>query len=302
MLPLKETLKNKLPKEENKSTLQRLNRVALFTNARDEKNLKEWAAHHILLGFDSIFIFDHKSVVPLKKEFANFDKRVTIIDGSRLEGAVKMPFMNWALEIARRLQIDKFIYLDADEYLVLNGFSHVKEFLQKYNYPSLAVNWLLFGSNMHKEEPTDSLLIDSYTKSDMMLNFHVKTFVSTKAVWKANNPHFYNLYPHDSYQHFCLQGLMKPPFFKNDCKTSYEAADAYIAHYINQSEETFRRRKMQRPQDDTGTKRLDYDIQQIHNQHNDIDNLQVKTLYSSRIYNFLLNFQDKEQDSNDCLH
>ena len=31
----------------------------LFTNARDESNLKEWCAHHLLLGFDCIYIFDH---------------------------------------------------------------------------------------------------------------------------------------------------------------------------------------------------------------------------------------------------
>ena len=31
-------------------------RVVLFTNARDEKNIKEWAAHHLLLGFSLIYI------------------------------------------------------------------------------------------------------------------------------------------------------------------------------------------------------------------------------------------------------
>ena len=36
-------------------------KVALFTNARDEKHIKEWAAHHLLIGFEYIFIFDHKS-------------------------------------------------------------------------------------------------------------------------------------------------------------------------------------------------------------------------------------------------
>ena len=35
--------------------------VILFTNARNEKNIKEWAAHHLLIGFSAICIFDHKS-------------------------------------------------------------------------------------------------------------------------------------------------------------------------------------------------------------------------------------------------
>jgi len=48
------------------------NSVVLFTNARNEKNIKEWAAHHLLLGFDLVYIFDHKSDVPLINVFKKF--------------------------------------------------------------------------------------------------------------------------------------------------------------------------------------------------------------------------------------
>ena len=41
--------------------------VALFTNARNEKHIKEWVAHHLLIGFELIVIFDHKSIKPLNK-------------------------------------------------------------------------------------------------------------------------------------------------------------------------------------------------------------------------------------------
>ncbi len=54
-------------------------KVGLFCNARDEKNIKEWAAHHLLIGFDVIVLIDHNSKIPLKEVFANFDKRVNII-------------------------------------------------------------------------------------------------------------------------------------------------------------------------------------------------------------------------------
>ena len=57
-------------------------KVALFTNARDELHIKEWAAHHLLIGFDQIIIFDHKSKIPLTNVFQNFDKRVKIINVS----------------------------------------------------------------------------------------------------------------------------------------------------------------------------------------------------------------------------
>ena len=36
--------------------MNRTGKVILFTNARDELKLKEWVAHHLLLGFDFIYI------------------------------------------------------------------------------------------------------------------------------------------------------------------------------------------------------------------------------------------------------
>ncbi|HEV8052986.1 MAG TPA: hypothetical protein VGP47_10880 [Parachlamydiaceae bacterium] len=69
------------------------NPVILFTNARNEKNIKEWAAHHLLLGFDFVYIFDHKSDLPLTDELINFDPRV-IVERCEWENPVKMPLMN----------------------------------------------------------------------------------------------------------------------------------------------------------------------------------------------------------------
>ena len=45
--------------------------VILFTNARDEPNIAEWVAHHLLLGFDKVIIFDHLSKVPIKTTIPN---------------------------------------------------------------------------------------------------------------------------------------------------------------------------------------------------------------------------------------
>ena len=54
-------------------------KVILFTNAIDEKNMREWVAHH-LLGFDEIYIFDHQSIIPLTGQFDNFNiEKIKII-------------------------------------------------------------------------------------------------------------------------------------------------------------------------------------------------------------------------------
>ena len=73
--------------------------VGLFCNARNEKNIKEWAAHHLLIGFDKIIIFDHKSDIPLKDVFNKFDKRVSTIRVNLPDGNIKNKLMNGLNEI-----------------------------------------------------------------------------------------------------------------------------------------------------------------------------------------------------------
>ena len=215
--------------------------VALFTNARDEKNIKEWAAHHLLIGFDKIIIFDHKSILPLKNVFINFDNRVTIIDAKHYEKNVKLTLMNIASNIAKNLKVDWFIYLDADEFLILsNQFIDVKHFLNHY-------------SNAH-------------------------------SLGKAVNPHYYVI--QNSNRMFGMNKRLNEPFCFNNINVNYSISPAYIAHYVNQSEETYLRRKVNLPTDDTGNFRNN-DIKNIHNYHNSNENLFPKNKYSEIVKKFL---------------
>ena len=259
--------------------------VALFTNARDEKNIKEWAAHHLLIGFDKIIIFDHKSILPLKNVFINFDNRVTIIDAKHYEKNVKLTLMNIASNIAKNLKVDWFIYLDADEFLILsNQFIDVKHFLNHYsNAHSLGVNWLMFGSNNHVKDP-EGLILENYTKSEIILDQHVKSFVRPGEVVKAVNPHYYVI--QNSNRMFGMNKRLNEPFCFNNINVNYSISPAYIAHYVNQSEETYLRRKVNLPTDDTGNFRNN-DIKNIHNYHNSNENLFPKNKYSEIVKKFL---------------
>ena len=259
--------------------------VALFTNARDEKNIKEWVAHHLLIGFDKIIIFDHKSILPLKNVFQNFDNRVTIIDAKHYEKNVKLTLMNVAAKIAKKLKVDWFIYLDADEFLILsNQFIGVKHFLNHYNNAySLAVNWLVFGSNNHVKEP-EGLILENYTKSEINLDKHVKSFVRPSEVIKANNPHYYVI--QNPNRMFGINRRLTEPFYFNNININYSIAPAYIAHYINQSEETYLKRKINLPTDDTGVFRNN-DVKNIHNNSNSHENLFPKNKYSGNVKKFL---------------
>ena len=296
-------------------------KVFLFTNARNEKHIKEWAFHHLLIGFDHVFIFDHQSLPPI----VPFDRNVTIIR-CNMQNPVKMYLMNEALKIAKMYKADWFIYLDADEFIILNDFTPlniyngtlksvpqnmegqlltinelkgnppqedypisnlhrfkgIKEMLQKYHHAhSLSLNWLMFGTNHHIREPP-GLIFDNYTKSEKKLHHHVKTFVRPNEVIRSVNPHYYLM--KNSNKLFNLNNqLMNPHTLAfNPINSEYSEVPAYIAHYIYQSQETYINRKIKLPTDDTGIIRsLDKDI---HNRYNDIENNDPKNKYSERLH------------------
>jgi hypothetical protein len=260
--------------------------VALFTNARDESHIKEWAAHHLLIGFDYVVIFDHKSTMPLSQVFHNFDKRVITIPYNG-ENPVKLKLMNKAIVIARKLNVDWFIYLDADEFIILNSkFNGIKSLLNKYkDADSLALNWLMFGSNNLIKEP-EGLILDNYTKSELIIDKHVKTFVRPFAAMNAINPHYYVV--QDKRRMFALNRILdgSEPYSFNTCNIPYHKMSAFIAHYVYQSEETYVKRKVILPADDSGHKRENI-IGQIHQLYNEHENLYPKLKYAETVNKFL---------------
>jgi len=262
------------------------NKVCLFTNARDEKHIKEWAAHHLLIGFDKIIIFDHKSKLSLKKEFENFDKRVKIINASNLDTSIKITLMNQASQIANLLEMDWMIYLDSDEFIILNKYKNVKQLLTVYNHAdSLGVNWLLFGSNHLTKDP-DGLILENYTKSELFLNDHLKSFVRPSKIIRPGNPHFYVI--KDPNRYFGVNNKnITTLHHSNDYPIEYHKSPIYIAHYVNQSEETFTKRKLILPRDDNGEHRKLDNIVEIHNQYNSIQNDDPKNKYAEDVKNFL---------------
>lgn len=267
-------------------------KVVLFANARDESHIKEWVAHHLLIGFDNIIIFDHKSMIPLEKEFANFDKRVKIINCGKLEGNIKIQLMNIAKDIALTLKATWMIYLDIDEYIIINNGDNnkgIKLFLNNFNgIDQLAINWLMYGtSGLIKtlDISKGELILDNYTRSDELLCNHVKSFVKPEEIISATNPHYYNI--KNPNKNFGIDGkIFNPPF--HNVSIPFYKSPIYISHYVYQSENTYIKRKLNIPRDDSGTYRTDDNIKHIHQLYNERDNLLAKKKYSKQVYDFLV--------------
>jgi len=265
-------------------------KVILFTNARNEKNIKEWAAHHLLIGFSAVCIFDHKSTIPLTNVFKNFDKRVKVLRVD-FENPVKLRLMNMAVTIAKQNRFDWMLYLDADEFLILNTFTGVKNLLSAFNYAhSLSINWVMFGTNYLKNEP-EGLILENYTKSESKPVLHVKCFVRPQEVIDATNPHWFNIYNPKRMITITNKIAQKTPTFGyafNPCSAKYQNLRAYIAHYVYQSEETYIKRKVMLEADD-GTGKKNEDLT-IHDRYNDVDNFYPKNKYSENVKTFLQRF------------
>lgn len=262
-------------------------KTILFTNARDEPHICEWAAHHLLLGFDQIVIFDHKSKTPITTPF----KRVRVVPVGNMATPIKIPLMIMAARIAKQAGATWMLYLDADEFLVMGNSSTggIKTYLSHIPpaVSQIAINWLMFGTSGLIDElvPTTDLIIDKYLRSDEHLNKHVKCIVRPHTVAGADNPHFFKTRTGISI------GIDGRPFIApfHDFKQPrpFFTAPLFIAHYVFQSENTYRRRKLDLPRDDNGTMRIDNNIKSIHDQFNVRDNFMVQRLYSSRVRAFL---------------
>jgi hypothetical protein len=257
----------------------------LFTNARDEPKIAEWIAHHLLLGFDKIHVFDHKSVTPISNTIGSLinDKRVSITR-VEMDGSIKLDLMTRAVQISQKNNVSWMLYLDADEFLLLNNFNNVRELLNAFNFAdAIGVNWLMFGSSHHVSQPP-GLLMENFTMSDKLINQHVKSFVRPdKVILPAVNPHFFNMVNPNRYFAATLNKMVQGPF--NPIPRIFTKVTAYIAHYYTQSEAEYNRRKGRVLDDGTTKGGLGAEIHTI---HNEVGNNQLQNKYSHRTKVFLL--------------
>jgi hypothetical protein len=253
------------------------NLVYIFTNARDEPNIAEWVAHHINLGFDKIYVFDHLSIEPISSKIkTDFDGKLNLIQ-TKGEGNIKLNLMRDAVNICKKNNVSWMLYLDADEFLCLNNHTNIKDYLKHFSHAdSIGINWLMFGNSGHINQPK-GLLTENFTRSELKLNKHVKSFVRPSCVKNIVNPHFYSII-NTSRCYTCNGTKMKMGPF-NTQPLPFMNSAAYIAHYYIQSEEEYIRRKGRNMDDGSGTK-LGLDVNIM---YNNISNIEVKNKYSQSI-------------------
>lgn len=251
-------------------------KTILFTNVRDETHIREWVDHHLSLGFEFIYIFDHMSQIPVSKLVNDLGNvMVERIDKPFTTDFHKMTLINKAVDYAQSNEYEWMLYLDGDEFLYLRDDKNINDFLDQYKYTDqLGINWLLFGSNNLENEPPG--IRRYYTKSNRFLDRHVKSFVKPSSVEKSVNPHYYIMSNHSktiSWDGTEFQG----PFYGEGKKIDKNSCNAYIAHYFSQCYDVYKKRKMSRQRDDAPE--LKWDViprEKFHKEHNDIENYDMQ--------------------------
>ena len=237
-------------------------KVGVSTNARDEANILEWIAFHLVVGFDHIVVVDHLSERPIAQLLKPcFADRITVIRFSERtqNGSKKHMVENICVPEMKRLGVEWMIHLDADEYFnpCLPG-RKVQDFLSAFGpeVHQIRLNWMLFGSSFHNDQP-EGLVLENFTLCAGVADPHVKCFFRVSSFQALWNPHVVllkhaesdtvktvNVFNQQCNDHLCC--------FEDTTKHHFSTFPCLINHYYVQSYKTYRNRKTRYPRDDCG--------------------------------------------------
>ncbi len=227
--------------------------LALCCIAKDEDaSLREWICYHSLLGVEHFIIYDNFSAYPIRHRLKEFgaQKNITLLV---LPGqAMQMQAYQHCLDNFGE-QFKWIGFLDLDEFVCLKKDDDLRVFLSEYeNYAGLALNWRLFGSNVHIQKPAGPV-IANYTQAypeKAQIHLHVKSFVQPARTFSVSRPHNFLYKPGE----FCVNARHRP--LPSDTPFSQpEYGSAWINHYYFKSQQDWEE-KLLRGRSDTALESL----------------------------------------------
>ena len=174
-------------------------KIGICAIAKDENfYIDEWIRYHLKLGVDQICIFQNnwRYSGPFTE---NFHVHWYAQDGEVQQLNAYNRFLhNTNLSIQ---ELDWCAFVDVDEYICVRDVSRsFQDILEEFQtYPSLTINWRLFGSSRLSWDGSRDV-VTRFTKCEAVLNKHIKQVVNLKMMRengmlsKAHfvNPHYGN--------------------------------------------------------------------------------------------------------------
>lgn len=164
--------------------------TAICAIAKDENAyVLEWAAYHLALGFDHIFLYDNMSRSSLAEVFSISDSHryVTVIRWPTIpERAPQLDAYEHFLWTYGR-EVVWTAVIDLDELINLKQHQSISAFLRLFeNATGVAINWRFFGSAGERTQ-RPGLLMERFTRASPITfapNRTVKTLYRTEHVGK----------------------------------------------------------------------------------------------------------------------
>jgi hypothetical protein len=157
----------------------------IATMVRDDGDyIDEWVKYHLLIGFEHVLIYDHKSIIPVIPKWGT---KVTV---KRIEA--ELPFPEYIhLSTFRDFKSHWIMACDVDEFLVLLQHNDVRELLANYeHFGGLGIPWSMYGSSGHIKKPSGNVK-DSYLwRTVDEGKQYVKTIANRRYFQDMGDPHF----------------------------------------------------------------------------------------------------------------
>ena len=178
-----------------------------FRNAA--RYLPEWIEFHQIVGVEHFFLYDNNSTDDCQAALEPYIRK-GIVTLTRWPSEPAFPTSNVHC-VENYGHLARWIaFLDDDEFLFPTQGGSLGDTLKQYAaYPAVAVHWVMFGSNGHKERP-EGLVISNYTRNEGCVNRHIKSVVNPRRIKGMATP--------PSPHHW----IYKEDFFKNQTRAINE--------------------------------------------------------------------------------
>ncbi|MDI2113493.1 glycosyltransferase family 2 protein [Commensalibacter nepenthis] len=215
--------------------------VALFVK-NEYSDIAGWIAWYQALGVDKLFIFDDYStdgtfeIIQAAAQIYNIQYfRTDPVQQPNFYWRQRDSFMS-AVEIAKE-EYDWIGFLDADEYVYLNSFDNLADFLDQFpDADGIAINWCIYGNSNKIIRPRGVTVEVFLEHSDIFFgdNQQVKSFIRPEKLGSHYlNPHQYDI---DLSRYVDVKGNV---IEWRGCNKDVEWEGAKVMHYICRSMEQY---------------------------------------------------------------
>jgi glycosyltransferase involved in cell wall biosynthesis len=215
-------------------------RTGVCVFARDEeRDIGEWIAFNLAVGFDAVVLYDNGSVDSTPDIVRRFSQKfdVRLKDWPTTEATAQPKAYENCLGSQFGSEHQWVAFLDADE-LIVPRHGGIKELLERNaDAAGIAVNWAMFGSSGHARRPP-GLMIETFqrrAKSDHRSCKVMKEIVRPSSVYRVLPPCYFGVRGH--WARPSGRALM------HETVSVPEHSVAQINHYYTKSREEWDRRR-----------------------------------------------------------